>query len=95
MGGQLSEGQLSGVNCRGVNCRVTDPNNTHLSPDLQNLKHSSFKTHLPSRTDGNGATIAQTDLGDGSLKQTITCPANSDQARFELVTREYYYYTFS
>ncbi|XP_063689833.1 uncharacterized protein LOC134822628 isoform X2 [Bolinopsis microptera] len=36
--------------------------------------------------DGNGATIAQEDLGDGSLKQTITCPVNSDQARFELVT---------
>jgi len=36
--------------------------------------------------DDNGATVEQTDLGDGSLKQTITCPADTNYAKYYLET---------
>jgi hypothetical protein len=42
--------------------------------------------HFPFPTDSNGATVEQTDLGDGSLKQTITCPADTNNARYYIET---------
>ncbi|KAL5250884.1 hypothetical protein ACHWQZ_G016582 [Mnemiopsis leidyi] len=35
--------------------------------------------------DGNGATVNPTDNGDGTLTQTITCPADTESARFVLM----------
>ena len=37
-------------------------------------------------SDGNGATVAATDNGDGSITQTITCAADTASARFELMS---------
>ncbi|KAL5260836.1 hypothetical protein ACHWQZ_G006764 [Mnemiopsis leidyi] len=38
-------------------------------------------------TEGNGATITTTDLGGGSLKQTITCPPDSSTTKYNLAER--------